>query len=118
VVEGVIRPVRDDDGDIVSLLVSGRDITEATEQNRELERYEAIVENSEDGIYVFDDQGRFKFVNQRVTDVSGIRHRDWVDEPVSILQLTSAHLQNAKSLQSRTESTLSLAVRRSKSPSS
>jgi len=85
VVEGVIRPVRDDDGDIVSLLVSGRDITEATEQNRELERYEAIVENSEDGIYVFDDQGRFKFVNQRVTDVSGIRHRDWVDEPVSIL---------------------------------
>jgi len=37
-VSGVIRPVRDEDGSIASLIVSARDVTERVEQRRELER--------------------------------------------------------------------------------
>jgi len=37
-VEGVFRPVTDESGDVVSLLISDRDITERKEKERELER--------------------------------------------------------------------------------
>ena len=62
-----------------------QEVTERKERERELEQYEAIVENTEDGIYVFDTDGRFEFVNRRVVDVSGIGRDAWVDEHVSIL---------------------------------
>jgi len=65
-------------------MVISRDVTDRRERERELERYEAIVENTEDGIYVFDDDGRFEFVNQRVVDVSGIPRDAWIGEHVSI----------------------------------
>ncbi|MEF8813937.1 MAG: PAS domain S-box protein [Halovenus sp.] len=65
-------------------LVISQDMTGRKERERELESYEAIVENTEDGIYVFDDESRFEFVNQRVVDVSGIPREGWVGEHVSI----------------------------------
>ncbi|MFC6720431.1 PAS domain S-box protein [Halobacteriaceae bacterium SHR40] len=65
-------------------MVISRDITERKERERELERYEAIVEKADDGMYVFDEDGRFEFVNQRVVDVSGIPLEGWIDEHLSI----------------------------------
>ena len=65
-------------------MVISRDITARKERERELERYEAIVEKSDDGMYVFDEDGRFEFVNQRVVDVSGIPLEGWIDEHFSI----------------------------------
>jgi PAS domain S-box-containing protein len=37
-IEGVFRPVTDDDGEVVSLLISDRDVTERKQRERELER--------------------------------------------------------------------------------
>ncbi len=71
------------DGDDRFVVIS-RDMTRRKERERELERYEAIVENAEDGIYVFDDEGHLEFVNQRVVDVSGIPSEAWVGRHVSV----------------------------------
>ncbi|MDY6764441.1 MAG: PAS domain S-box protein [Halobacteria archaeon] len=86
---GKVRWIRDivhveSDGDSRRVIGLARDITERKEREKNLERYEKIVENSDDGIYVFDDEGRFEFVNQRVADVSGIPQEAWVGEHVSI----------------------------------
>ena len=43
IIQGVIRPVRDVDGTVSSLLVSGRDITEQKKHERELERTNAVL---------------------------------------------------------------------------
>lgn len=76
--------LRDDDGSVRSIVGLGQDISERKRRQRELERYEAIVENSEDGIYVFDSEGNFEFVNQRIVEVSGIPQDAWIGEHVSI----------------------------------
>jgi PAS domain S-box-containing protein len=65
-------------------VVNTRDISDRKQREQELERYESIVENTEDGIYMFDEHGRFEFVNQRVIDISGISRDAWVGEHVSI----------------------------------
>jgi PAS domain-containing protein len=54
-VNGVCRPVTNDDGDVVSIIV--------TERERELERYETIVEEVTDGVYVVGEDGTFTMVN-------------------------------------------------------
>ncbi|MEF8839371.1 MAG: PAS domain-containing protein, partial [Haloarculaceae archaeon] len=48
--------------------------------------YEPIVEHTEDGIYVFDQEGTVEFVNQRVVDVSGLAYETWIGEHVSVLE--------------------------------
>jgi len=42
-VEGVFRPVRDSEGDVVSLIISDREITEQKEYERELEQTNALL---------------------------------------------------------------------------
>jgi PAS domain S-box-containing protein len=66
-------------------VVISRNVSERRARERELEEYEAIVEKGDDGIYVFDEAGRFRFVNQRVADVSGIQRDAWIGEHVSML---------------------------------
>ena len=56
---GIVRPVTDDDGDIVSLVVSARDITERKRREQELEeltaQYATLVEHFPDGgVFLFD----------------------------------------------------------------
>jgi PAS domain S-box-containing protein len=43
-VEGVVRPVRDEDDDVVSLIVEAHDVTERRESQRELERHNERLE--------------------------------------------------------------------------
>ncbi|NHN61268.1 MULTISPECIES: PAS domain S-box protein [Halorussus] len=70
---------------IDGIVVYARDITERKKRERELELYETIVENTEDGIYVGDADCRFEFVNQRVAEASGIPQEAWLGEHVSML---------------------------------
>ncbi|MDS0222250.1 PAS domain S-box protein [Haloarcula sp. S1AR25-5A] len=70
-VEGVFRPVTNDDGEVVSLLVSERDITERKERQRELKQYEAYLQESTDIITVLDDQGVIKYESPSVSRILG-----------------------------------------------
>ena len=62
-----------------------QDCTDRRKRVAELELYESIVEHTEDGVYVFDADGDFEFVNRRVAEVSGIEQEDWKGENVRIL---------------------------------
>ncbi|MFB6157008.1 MAG: PAS domain S-box protein [Haloferacaceae archaeon] len=72
-VEGVIRPVTDEDGEVVSLVAEGRDVTERRERERELEYQgsllEAVTETSLDGILVVNDDREVVLHNDRFVEM-------------------------------------------------
>jgi PAS domain S-box-containing protein len=71
VVSGVFRPVRDEDGKVVSLLISDRDITERKERTRELQQYEAYLEESSDIITVLDETGTITYQSPAAERILG-----------------------------------------------
>jgi PAS domain S-box-containing protein len=71
-------PVRDEGGDVVGGVAVIEDISDRKQRERDLERYRSIVESAEDGMYVLDGEGRFRFVNRRVVEASGIPRERWI----------------------------------------
>ncbi|MFC7156444.1 PAS domain S-box protein [Halomarina halobia] len=53
------------------LSVYFRDVTERKERERDLERYETIVETIDDGVYVLDEEYRFTAVNEAYAGMTG-----------------------------------------------
>ncbi len=74
-IEGVIRPVTDDDGEVMSLLISDRDITDRKDRERALEetqrRYETILRHQSDYIFVIDDSATITYVSPSIERVMG-----------------------------------------------
>ncbi|WP_265110566.1 PAS domain S-box protein [Halosolutus halophilus] len=64
-------PITDDDGRIVNGMATAQDDTERKKRERELAKYETIVETMEDGIYALDGDGRFTTVNEAYTELTG-----------------------------------------------
>jgi PAS domain S-box-containing protein len=65
------------------LSVYVRDVTERTERERELERYESLVETVDDGIYAVDQDGRFTLANERYARALGVPTEDVVGSHVT-----------------------------------
>ncbi|GCF12076.1 hypothetical protein Harman_00110 [Haloarcula mannanilytica] len=70
-VEGVFRPVTNEEGEVVSVIVSDRDITERKQRERELEQYEAYLQESNDIITVLDESGTVQYQSPSVTRILG-----------------------------------------------
>mgnify|MGYP000631001913 CR=1 FL=1 len=72
-VEGVVRPVTNEEGDVVSLLISESDITERREHERELERtnalLSALIETLPVGILAEDTDRSVLAVNERLVEL-------------------------------------------------
>mgnify|MGYP006278881707 CR=1 FL=1 len=79
-VEGVFRPVRDEDGAVVSIIVSAREITERKARERELEEYEAYLEGSSDIITVLDETGQIKYQSPSATRILGYEQDELIGE--------------------------------------
>ncbi|WP_136717424.1 PAS domain S-box protein [Halorientalis salina] len=82
--EFVASRLEDPDGNPV-LAGVGRDISERRARERELERYETIVETVSDGIYVIDNDGRLTLVNDAYTELVGLPADELVGSHVSRL---------------------------------
>ena len=67
------------------LSVYFRDVTERKERERELERYESIVETVDDGIYVVDEDGRFTMANDAYAELTGYPREELLGMHVSTL---------------------------------
>ncbi|NHN43161.1 PAS domain S-box protein [Halorubellus sp. JP-L1] len=87
-VENRLAVLGDDEGDVRGSAGILLDVSDRRARERELERYERIVETVEDGIYVLDDDDRFAVVNDAFAsmlgtspdDIVGVHATDVFDE--------------------------------------
>ncbi|WP_276256213.1 PAS domain-containing protein [Halomontanus rarus] len=84
---GYFRPVTDDDGEVVSILVSDRDVTEHKVRKRTLEkseqRYRTLVEHFPNGaVTLVDENIRYRTVGGSPYDVAGVTVEEVEGQPV------------------------------------
>ncbi|NUB92493.1 PAS domain S-box protein [Haloterrigena sp. SYSU A121-1] len=76
----------------------GRDVTERKQRERELAKYETIVETMSDGIYVKGEDGRFTMVNEAYARMTGYDRGDLVGEHASLVVDEAAIEESKKRL--------------------
>ncbi|WP_049929049.1 PAS domain S-box protein [Halopiger goleimassiliensis] len=76
------EPVRED-GEVVKLQGSFQDITDRKRRERELERYETIIQAIGDPVYTLDPSGEFRFVNDAVESLLGYEPAEVIGTNVS-----------------------------------
>ncbi|ELY63945.1 PAS domain S-box protein [Natrinema versiforme] len=74
-----------DGGDVSAGMAVAREITERKNRERELAKYETIVETINDGIYVKDEDGRFTMVNDAYASLTGYSRAELVGEHASLV---------------------------------
>ncbi|NHN47781.1 PAS domain S-box protein [Halostella sp. JP-L12] len=84
-VKDTTKIVRDEAGGVDHYLGYLVDVTERKERERELRRYETIVETINDGIYVKDDAGRFTMVNEAYAEMLGYEPEELLGEHASLV---------------------------------
>ena len=85
-ISGFFRPVVDD-GEVVSIIVSDRDITERKERERELELFRRLVDHSSDAVFVVDpDTAEILDVNATAGERLGYDHDELVRMSVPEIQ--------------------------------
>ncbi|QLG50150.1 PAS domain-containing protein [Natrinema halophilum] len=87
VLNGVFRPVTNDDGDVVSIIVSDSDITERVERERELEeserRYRTLIEQFPNGaVTLVDEEMRYQAVGGSPLSRAGATSDELEGKPV------------------------------------
>ncbi|TYL36364.1 hypothetical protein CV102_23215 [Natronococcus pandeyae] len=78
-------PVRDEDGAVFAAMGMSQDVTERHEYERHLKRFEAIVESVNDGVYVVGEDGTFRMVNERYTEMLGYDRDELVGADASMI---------------------------------
>ncbi|WP_226041251.1 PAS domain S-box protein [Natrinema sp. DC36] len=78
-------PITDERGDVFAGMAMAQDVTERTERERELSKYETIVETIDDGIYVKDEDGRFTMVNEAYAELTGYDCDELIGEHASLV---------------------------------
>ncbi|WP_254611688.1 PAS domain S-box protein [Haloterrigena gelatinilytica] len=84
---GYFRPVTNDDGDVVSIIVSDRDVTEREERERELELFRTLLDHSTDSVLVVDPEtGRYLDVNDTACERRGYSRSEFLELTVPDLE--------------------------------
>ncbi|WP_254761677.1 PAS domain S-box protein [Natrinema marinum] len=81
----------------------GRDISDRKEHDRELAKYETIVETMDDGIYVKDEDGRFTTVNEAYAELTGYDREELLGEHASLVVDEDTIAQSKERLQAPDE---------------
>ena len=82
--EDKIAPLIDDEEFVGSVGVI-RDITDRKDRERELERYETIVQAVGDPVYTLDDDGVFTFVNDAIESLTGYTPEELIGEHIGAI---------------------------------
>jgi len=85
VTENKIAPLVDADGTFTGSVGVMRDVTDRKQRNRELGRYETIVEAVGDPVYALDEDGTFTFVNEAIEPMTGCTPEELVGEHIGII---------------------------------
>lgn len=95
-VRSIGEPVTED-GEIVAVRGSIQDITERKERERELERYETVVQALGAPVYTLDEDGYFEFLNDAIEPVTGYAPSELVGKHVTTV-ISDAGLETAQEL--------------------
>ncbi|MDQ2072908.1 PAS domain S-box protein [Haloarcula sp. H-GB4] len=83
--EDRIAPLFDEDGNFDGSVGVMRETTERKQRERELERYETIIEAVGDPVYTLDDEGVFTYVNEAVERLTGFEPDALIGEHISTI---------------------------------
>ncbi|WIV68373.1 PAS domain S-box protein [Natrialbaceae archaeon AArc-T1-2] len=78
-------PVTDENGEAFAGMAVAQDVTDRTERERELERYETIVETMTDGVFVLDEDDRTVTVNDALVELSGYSREELLGSHISLI---------------------------------
>jgi len=85
------NPVRDEKGDVIGAIETTMNITERKKAEEELgktkERYQKIVENANEWIWILDMEGNFTYANRAAIEDSGYKFENWLGrsfEPIVV----------------------------------
>jgi PAS domain S-box-containing protein len=76
-------PLRDETGDITGLMAVARDITDQKRRQRELERYETVLQTGTDSAWVFDDDKQLAFVNDTFLQQVSLTREEAIGTPLA-----------------------------------
>jgi PAS domain S-box-containing protein len=88
-----------DDGEFIGSVGVLRDISDRKARERELERYETIIQAVDDPVYALDSDGRFTFVNEAVEPMTGYAPEELVGESVRTLVEESDYQAGVETIQ-------------------
>lgn len=74
------------DGTVAYLVGSTRDITDQKARERELQKYETIIEALTDAVYVLDEEGRFIYVSDEFVDLVGYDRKTILGNTPSLIK--------------------------------
>jgi len=83
--EDKVAPLFDEDGNFDGTVGVMRETTERKQRERELERYETIIEAVGDPVYTLDDEGVFTYVNEAIEQLTGFKPDELVGEHISTI---------------------------------
>ena len=96
--ELVGAPLIDDAGDLRGIVGAGRDVSGRLARERELERYEQIVDAVGDAVFELDHRGAFTEVNEYMAEILGYEAEDLLGEHLAAV-VSPADLETAKERQ-------------------
>ncbi|GCF14825.1 hypothetical protein Harman_27600 [Haloarcula mannanilytica] len=83
--EDKVAPLFDDDGAFDGSVGVMRETTARKQRERELERYETIIEAVGDPVYTLDDEGVFTYVNEAIARLTGFEPDALIGEHISTI---------------------------------
>ena len=83
--ENRVAPLFDEDGTFDGSVGVMREATERKQRERELERYETIIEAVGDPVYTLDDEGVFTYVNEAIERLTGFEPDALIGEHISTI---------------------------------
>ncbi|WP_225336504.1 PAS domain-containing sensor histidine kinase [Halomicrobium urmianum] len=87
-ISGYFRPVTNEDGEVVSIIVSDRDVTERKERERELELFRTLLDHSNDSVLVVDPEtGQYLDANDTACERRGYARSELLDLTVPDVEM-------------------------------
>ncbi|WP_339105260.1 PAS domain S-box protein [Haloterrigena salinisoli] len=86
-----------DDGEFAGTAGVVRDITDRKERERELERYETIIQAIGDPVYTLDESGTFRFVNDAIEPLAGYDPETLIGSDIETV-MSPENLETAREL--------------------